>query len=105
MGLTCVFAVLPKAMESPENSLVLVSSCACTSSPITTWYLSELFTGAKIGYVYGPWTIEPVKKKASPRMTMLFPVFTIGYRLVVFNFFGILISNFISVLFRFAVIL
>jgi len=31
----CVFGSAPNAVEAPENILLLVESCVCTSSPMT----------------------------------------------------------------------
>jgi hypothetical protein len=38
----------PKAALSPQNNLLLVSNWACTSRPITTWYLSFFITDANV---------------------------------------------------------
>lgn len=48
MGLICVFGWVLKAALSPQNNLLWVSSCVCTSRPITTSYLSSVFTPAKV---------------------------------------------------------
>ena len=47
MGLICVLGIALKAALSPQNNLLWVSSCACTSKPITAWYLSFFITGQR----------------------------------------------------------
>lgn len=48
MGLIWVFGSVLKAALSPQNNLLWVSSWVCTSRPITTSYLSSVFTAAKV---------------------------------------------------------
>lgn len=122
-GLTCVFGSAPKAMESPLNNLLLVSSWACTSNPITIWYFSFIFTFAKIGMGGQSWEfvtesqywclgktkgsykyidLRGTKRKSIDQIADAFSFSIHDYKFAVFNFFGILISNFMSVLFLFA---
>src|SRR5215210_4734225 len=42
IGLILVFGKVPNSVLSPENNLLLVSSCVCTSRPITASYFSLL---------------------------------------------------------------
>src|SRR5438105_15520153 len=41
MALTCVLGSEPNSILSPQNNLLLVANCACTSKPITASYLSK----------------------------------------------------------------
>lgn len=38
IGLICVLGGAPNAVLSPQNNLLLVANCACTSKPITASY-------------------------------------------------------------------
>src|SRR4029079_19346454 len=40
-ALMFVFGALPKEVLSPQNNLLLVNNCVCTSRPITASYFSE----------------------------------------------------------------
>src|SRR5690349_12411694 len=55
IGLTWVLGAAPNAVASPQNSLLFVSNCACTSNPITISYafVSVMIKLAKLGHFVG----------------------------------------------------
>ena len=92
-GLTCVFGSAPNEILSPQKSLLLVRSWACTSNPITTSYLSLIMFGKN----------TCIKKRCQLlRLASVLKLCKKYYKLTVFNFLGILITKSISLPLRFA---